>query len=179
MRFVIFGLTVSSSWGNGHATTWRGLLKALHRAGHSITFFERDVPYYAVARDLPAPDFCELVLYDAWADVRPRARRAVAGADVALVTSYCADGLAACRLVLDSAGALRVFYDIDTPVTLAELSAHGIATATGARYLTPDLIPEFDLYLNFTGGPLLHRLRTVWGARRVAPLYCSVDPEVH
>ena len=179
MRFVIFGLTVSSSWGNGHATTWRGVLKALQRAGHSITFFERDVPYYAVARDLPAPDFCELVLYDAWADVVPHARRAVAGADVALVTSYCADGLAACRLVLDSAGVLRVFYDIDTPVTLAELSAHGIATATGARYLTPDLIPEFDLYLSFTGGPLLRRLRTVWGARRAAPLYCSVDPEVH
>ena len=179
MRFVIFGLTVSSSWGNGHATTWRGVLKALHRAGHSVTFFERDVPYYAAERDLPAPAFCELVLYDDWTGVLPRARSALAGADVAIVTSYCADGLAACRLVLDQAGALRVFYDIDTPVTLAELSAQGIATATGARYLTPDLIPEFDLYLSFTGGPLLDQLTTVWRARRVAPLYCSVDPEVH
>ena len=179
MRFVIFGLTVSSSWGNGHATTWRGVLKELHRAGHSVRFFERDVPYYAAERDLPAPDFCELVLYDDWTDVLPRARRAIGEADVAMVTSYCADGLDACRLVLDSAGPLHVFYDIDTPVTLAELSANGIATATGARYLTPDLIPEFDLYLSFTGGPLLRELETVWGVRRTAPLYCSVDPEIH
>lgn len=179
MRFVIFGLTISSAWANGHATTWRGLLKALRRDGHAVTFFEQDVPYYAAERDLPNPDFCELVLYEDWADVLSRARRALAEADVAMVTSYCADGLAACRLVLDSPGPLHVFYDIDTPVTLAELSAHGIATATGARYLTPDLIPEFDLYLSFTGGPMLTRIETVWRARRVAPLYCSVDPEVH
>jgi spore maturation protein CgeB len=179
MRFVIFGLTISSSWANGHATTWRGLLKALRRDGHLVTFFERDVPYYAAERDLPNPDFCELVLYEDWDTVLPRARRALADADVAMVTSYCADGLAACRLVLDGAGPLRVFYDIDTPVTLAELSAHGIATASGARYLTPALIPEFDLYLSFTGGSLLTEIETTWGARRTAPLYCSVDPEVH
>jgi spore maturation protein CgeB len=179
MRFVIFGLTVSSSWGNGHATTWRGVLKALRRAGHQVTFFERDVPYYAAERDLPAPDFCELVLYESWDQVLPRAGRALADADVGMVTSYCADGLAACGLVLASAVPLRVFYDIDTPVTLAELAAHAIATPSGARYLTPDLIPEFDLYLTFTGGPLLEQLATRWRARRVAPLYCSVDPEVH
>src|SRR5215213_5445856 len=117
MRFVIFGLTISSSWANGHATTWRGLLKALRRDGHLVTFFECDVPYYAAERDLPNPDFCELVLYENWDAVLPRARRALADADVGMVTSYCADGLAACRLVLDGAGPLRVFYDIDTPVT--------------------------------------------------------------
>ncbi|MBA2448038.1 MAG: glycosyltransferase [Chloroflexi bacterium] len=179
MRFVIFGLTVSSSWANGHATTWRGLLKALDRDGHATTFFERDVSYYAAERDLPRPDFCQLVLYEDWPAVLPRARQALADADVAIVTSYCADGLAACRLVLGQAGPVRVFYDIDTPVTLAELSAHGVATAAGARYLTPDLIPDFDLYLSFAGGPLLREIETVWGARRAAPLYCSVDPEVH
>lgn len=179
MRFVIFGLTVSSSWGNGHATTWRGLLKELHRAGHHVTFFERDVPYYADARDLPNPDFCDLALYSDWESVLPRARRELAAADVAMVTSFCADGLAAARLVLDQAGPVRVFYDIDTPVTLAELTANGIATKSGVRYLAPDLIPEFDLYLSFTGGPLLREIETRWGARRAAPLYCSVDPEVH
>jgi spore maturation protein CgeB len=179
MRFVIFGLTVSSSWGNGHATTWRGVLKALYRRGHSVTFFERDVPYYAAERDLPVPGFCDLILYENWTEVLPRARAALADADVAMVTSYCADGLAACHLVLDGVAPLRVFYDIDTPVTLAELSAHGVAVATGARYLTPDLIPEFDLYLSFTGGPLLDELETVWRARRAAPLYCSVDTEIH
>ena len=179
MRFAIFGLTVSSAWANGHATTWRGLLKALERDGHGVTFFERDVPYYAAERDLPNPEFCELVLYQDWAEVLPRARRALAEADVGMVTSFCPDGLSASRLVLDSGVPLRLFYDIDTPVTLAELSQHGIATGTGARYLTPDLIPEFDLYLSFAGGPLLRQLETNWGARHTAPLYCSVDPEIH
>src|SRR5579884_381841 len=179
MHFVIFGLTVSSSWGNGHATTWRGLLKALHRAGHRVTFFERDVPYYAARRDLPHPEFCELVLYEDWADALPRARRRLPEADVAMVTSYCADGLAAGDLVLDSGAPLRVFYDIDTPVTLADLEEHGAASSRGSRYLTPELIPGFDLYLSFTGGPALQELRLRWGARRAAPLYCSVDPEVH
>ena len=112
MKFVIFGLTVSSSWGNGHATTWRGLLKALHRQGHQVTFFERDVPYYAQNRDLCAPDFCELVVYEDWQANLPRAKRDLAGADVAIVTSYCADGLAADRLMLDTPGPLHVFYDI-------------------------------------------------------------------
>ncbi len=179
MRFAIFGLTVTSAWANGHATTWRGLLKALKRDGHAVTFFERDVPYYAAERDVPDPDFCELVLYDSWADVRQRARRALADADVGMVTSYCPDGLEAIRLVLEYPELRHVFYDIDTPITLDELSRHGIATARGARYLTPDLIPEFDLYLTFTGGPVLRDLEGVWGARRAVPLYCSVDPEVH
>jgi spore maturation protein CgeB len=96
-----------------------------------------------------------------------------------MVTSYCPDGLEACRLVLDSQAPRRVFYDLDTPITLAELERHGIATSNGARYLTPDLIPEFDVYLSFTGGPLLDQVKSEWGARRVAPLYGSVDPDVH
>src|SRR4051812_1550261 len=143
MRFTIFGLTVSSSWGNGHATTWRGVLKALHRLGHHVTFFERDVPYYASQRDLPDPEWVDLVLYDDWDALVPRARRAVADADVAIVTSFCPDGVAAAELLFYHATGLRVFYDIDTPVTLAELSAHGVATKSGARYLTPALVPEY------------------------------------
>ncbi|MBV8084339.1 MAG: glycosyltransferase [Chloroflexi bacterium] len=179
MHFVIFGLTLSSSWGNGHATTWRGVLKALHRAGHRVTFFERNVPYYAASRDLPDPEFCRLVVYDDWAEALSQARAAIADTDVAIVTSYCADGLAANRLMLDAAGPLRVFYDIDTPVTLAELDQHGIATKSGAQYLTPELMPEFDLYLSFTGGPTLDVLERRWGVRLAKPLYCSVDPEIH
>jgi spore maturation protein CgeB len=179
VRFAIFGLTLSSAWANGHATPWRGILKALARAEHQVTFFENDVPYYREHRDLAEPGFCELVLYPAWQDVLPRARAALAAADVAIVTSYCPDGLAACHLVLDTPRPLRVFYDLDTPVTLAALEAHGLATPHGARYLTPDLIPAFDLYLSFTGGAVLEELRDRWGARRAAPLYGCVDPELH
>ena len=179
MKFVIFGLTISSAWANGHATPWRGVLQGLHRHGHSALFFERDVDYYAAHRDLAAPDFCNLVLYSDWATLAPAARRAVADCDVAMVTSYCPDGLAACRLVLDEPRPLHVFYDMDTPVSLAALARDGLAVASGAHYLTPELIPEFDLYLSFTGGPILETLARCWGARRTAPLYGCVDPEVH
>jgi spore maturation protein CgeB len=179
VRFAIFGLTISSAWANGHATPWRGLLKALHAAGHHATFFERDVTYYAAHRDLPRPAFCDLVLFASWPDVLDRATAVLREADVAIVTSYCPDGLTACQLVLDTPRPLHVFYDLDTPITVAALTAHGVAIPTGARYLTPELIPEFDLYLSFTGGPLLDRLQTDWGARRVAALYGSVDPSVH
>jgi spore maturation protein CgeB len=161
VRIVIFGLTLSSSWANGHATPWRGMLKALARMGHQLTFFERDVPYYRDHRDLAAPGFCQLVLYDAW-DARA-ARQAIQDADIAI----------------DTPGPLHVFYDLDTPVTLAALEQHGVAVPNGAHYLTTDLIPEFDLYLSFTGGAVLDELRQRWGARTVAPLYGSVDPEVH
>ena len=179
MRFACFGLTISSAWANGHATPLRGLLRALHRRGHQVVFFERDVEYYARHRDLARPDFCELVLYADWPSVRRRAAQILHSSDVAIVTSYCPDGLAACRLVLDTPEILHAFYDLDTPVTLAALAADGLAVPSGAHYLTPQLIPEFDFYLSFTGGPVLDTLTHVWGARRSAALCGSVDPEQH
>jgi spore maturation protein CgeB len=179
VRFAIFGLTISSAWANGHATPWRGLLKSLAQQGHRAVFFERDVDYYAAHRDLAEPDFCQLVLYRDWQDIAAQACIALAEADVGIVTSYCPDGLAACRLVLDAPGVLRVFYDLDTPITLRALEENGLAVPGGAPYLTPDLITEFDLYLSFTGGPVLEELKSRWGARRTAALYGSVDPRLH
>src|SRR4051812_30480094 len=123
MKLVIFGLSVSSSWGNGHATLWRGLIRALARLGHSVIFYERDVPYYAEHRDLPYLPEGELRLYTHWDDVAIRASIDLAEADVGIVTSYCADGIAAAALV-QSSPAVRLFYDLDTPVTLEHLK-HG------------------------------------------------------
>lgn len=175
MKFVIFGLTISSSWGNGHATLWRGLCRALGARGHSITFFERDVPYYAEQRDCAWLPDVTLRLYPEWDQATSAAAAAALhNADVAIVTSFCPDGPAAARLALDSRAALKVFYDLDTPVTLGELEQ-------GRRpfYLPASGLGDFDLVLSFTGGPALELLRTRLGARRVAPLYGSVDPEVH
>src|SRR5438045_6935254 len=122
MHFVIFGLTVSSSWGNGHATLWRGLLKAMSRRGHTAIFYERDVPYYSSTRDgWPAPHGVNLRIFDAIETIRPELSRELAGADVALVTSYCPDGPAAAQLIFESHATVRAFYDLDTPVTLAAL----------------------------------------------------------
>lgn len=173
MKLVIFGLTVSSSWGNGHATLWRGLCTALARRGHEVVFFERDVSYYAAHRDLTTLPGGHLVLYPDWDTVAPVARREVAHADVAMVTSYCPDGVPAAELVA-AVPTLGVFYDLDTPVTLDRLDRGDRVPYLGARGLA-----DFDLVLSFTGGRALDALRDRLGARRVAPLYGSVDPAVH
>jgi spore maturation protein CgeB len=174
MRLVIFGLTISSSWGNGHATIWRGLCSALARRGHQVTFFEHDVAYYAAHRDFQNSDQYNLVLYTDWNDVQSCAREAVAGADSAIVTSYCLDALAASDLILDSPVPLRVFYDLDTPITLERLRLDG-----SVAYLPPYGLEPFDLVLSYAGGRALDELRQRLGARRVAALYGSVDPCIH
>lgn len=173
MKLVIFGLTVSSSWGNGHATLWRGLLKALGRRGHHVVFFERDVPYYAGHRDLNELPSGRLVLYRDWDEILPEARRELSDADAGMVTSYCPDGLAATELVLAS-NSTHVFYDLDTPVTLNDLRS-----GKPVEYIGPRGLRDFDLVLSYTGGAALQLLKTELGARCVAPLYGSVDPEVH
>ena len=157
MKLVIFGLTVSSSWGNGHATLWRGLCRALARRGHRVVFFERDVPYYAANRDLTELPGGRLVLYPDWDDVAPaRGARELRDADVAMVTSYCPDGVAATELVLGvRRAACARFYDLDTPVTLARARRRRGGRLLSARAASRD----FDLVLSYTGGAALDELR--------------------
>ena len=174
MKLVVFGLSISSSWGNGHATLWRGLVRALGRRGWTVVFFERDLPYYAGARDLHEIEDGELVLYSDWEEALPMARRHLADADVALVTSYCPDGVVASDLVLCAHRPIRVFYDLDTPVTLSVLERGESITYIGPRGLA-----DFDLVLSYTGGEALDALKSRLGARMVAPLYGHVDPCVH
>jgi spore maturation protein CgeB len=174
MKLVVFGLSVSSSWGNGHATLWRGLIAALGQAGHTVVFFERDVPYYAAHRDLDQLAGGVLVLYPSWTDVRPLALRHLADADAAVITSYCPDAISATTEVLESPVPLRVFYDLDTPVTLARLGA-----GEPVPYIGPRGLADFDLVLSYTGGSALTALEERLGAVRTAPLYGSVDPAVH
>jgi spore maturation protein CgeB len=174
VKLVVFGLTISSSWGNGHATLWRGLCKALIRRGHHVVFYERDVDYYAANRDLSAIPGGRLVLYPDWAEAVPHARRDLRDADAAIVTSYCPDGVAASDLVLASPAEVKAFYDLDTPVTLARIEAGEQVPYIGSRGLR-----DFDLVLSYTGGAALDQLRRRLGARSVAPLYGSVDPDVH
>jgi spore maturation protein CgeB len=175
MRFVVFGLTLSSSWGNGHATLWRGLLKALAQRGHSTLFYEKDVPYYAESRDgWPLPQGVQLRLYDELDSIRAEAIRELAVADVALMTSYCADGDAVSRVVLESGAMAKLFYDLDTPVTLDALNS-----GRPVSYLPAEGLAEFDLVLSYTGGRALDELQSRLGARRVTPLYGWVDPELH
>ena len=172
LKIVIFGLSITSAWGNGHATTFRSLARALHARGHKILFFEKDLEWYASNRDLPNPPFCETCIFQNWKDVLPRARRELRNCDVAMVGSYFPCGLEAIDQLLDSPAPVKAFYDIDTPVTVAQLRESG-----ATDYLRGDQISGFHLYFSFTGGPMLQELEQDFGAQRAVPLYCSVDAE--
>src|SRR3954463_12107899 len=172
MKLVVFGLSVSSSWGNGHATLWRGLIRALGALGHRVVFYERDLPFYAEHRDLPTLVDGELRLYSSWDDMLAQAAADVRDADVAMVTSYCPDGIRATELLLSSATGVRVFYDLDTPITLDRLRR-----GEPVPYLGPDGLAGYDLVLSYTGGSALTQLQRLLGARRGLPPYGSVDPE--
>lgn len=173
LDIVIIGLTLSSSWGNGHATTYRALLKGLADEGHRVLFLERDVAWYANNRDLPHPDFCRLALYDDIPQMIASHGEAIRAADAVIVGSYVPEGAA----VIDAVAALNpacfCFYDIDTPVTLAKL-------ARGEdEFLAPQQIRDFDIYFSFTGGPLLKVIENRYGVRQALPLYCSVDAALY
>jgi spore maturation protein CgeB len=169
-RIVILGLSITSSWGNGHATTYRALVRALAERGHRVLFLERDVEWYAANRDLPEPPYGETALYSSLDELAGQWRDEVRAADCVIVGSYVPEGVAVTHWVLGTAEGVTAFYDIDTPITMASLERGESA------YLLPSDIPRFDLYLSFTGGPTLDRLEQHHGARRARPLYCSFDP---
>ncbi len=169
LDLVFLGLSLSSSWGNGHATTYRALLRGLAECGHRLLFLERDVSWYAAARDLPRPDFCKLELYHTIAELPARYGQRIAAADAVIVGSYVPDGIAVIDWVNRAARGVRAFYDIDTPVTVAALEHDRCA------YLAARQLPKFDLYFSFTGGPVLAYLVNRFGVRRPRALYCAVD----
>jgi spore maturation protein CgeB len=173
MNIVILGLSITSSWGNGHATTFRGLVRELTRNGHQVLFLERDMPWYANSRDLPNPDFCQTELYTSLADLQARFTEQVRAADLVMVGSYVPEGVAVGEWVVQTAQGIKSFYDIDTPVTLAKLAREDY------EYLHPRLIPQYDLYLSFTGGPTLARLEKEYGSPMARPFYCSFDPALY
>jgi spore maturation protein CgeB len=171
LDIVIFGLSITSSWGNGHAATYGALAKALHRRGHEVTFIERDVPWYRDNRDLRVADYCRIELYEELREVPRRFGELVGDADLVIIGSYVPDGATLADWITRRARGVTAFYDIDTPVTLA-----GLDSGT-TPYISAALIPRFDLYLSFTGGPLLTVVEDVYGSPRARVLYCAADIE--
>lgn len=169
LEIMVFGLSITSAWGNGHATTYRALLRALAERGHGVRFFERDMPWYAEHRDLPNPSYARTTLYSSLNELQELFGNEIR-ADLVMIGSYVPEGVRLAQWLLPRAAGLTAFYDIDTPVTVAHLERGD------CQYLSADLVPRFDLYLSFAGGPILDRLRTRFGALRPRPLYCSVDP---
>ncbi|HSG41184.1 MAG TPA: glycosyltransferase [Thermoanaerobaculia bacterium] len=173
LDIVILGLSITSSWGNGHATTYRGLVRELAARGHRVLFLERDQPWYADNRDLPKPPYGKMELYASLEDLKDRFAPAVRRADFVIVGSYVPQGVEVGEWVTETAAGATAFYDIDTPVTLAKLARGDY------EYLTPDLIPRYQAYLSFTGGPTLRLLERRYGSPMARPLYCSFDPQLY
>ena len=173
LDIVILGLSITSSWGNGHATTFRGLVRELDKNGHRVTFLERDVPWYAQNRDLPQPGFCKTILDSDLHNLKKQYAALIQNADLVIVGSYVPEGVAVGEWVTEVAEGVTAFYDIDTPVTLAKIENGDF------EYLHPKLISTYDLYLSFTGGPTLQKLERDYGSPMARPFYCSFDPELY
>jgi spore maturation protein CgeB len=173
LRIVILGLSVTSSWGNGHATNYRGLMRELTARGHNVLFLERDMPWYAQNRDLPEPPYGRTRLYGSLDELCKRYAPEVRGADLVVVGSFVPDGVEVGLWVTRTTRGVTAFNDIDTPVTLAKLERGD------EEYLCESLIPRYDLYLSFTGGPTLRRLEEQYGSPCAKPFYCMVDPSLY
>jgi spore maturation protein CgeB len=173
LDLVFIGLTITSTWGNGHATTYRALLKELRNRGHRITFLERDVPWYSENREFNELPYCDIGLYGSLDELRDRYAERVKRADFVIVGSYVPDGIAVGQWVTATAKKGKAFYDIDTPVTLAALQSDS------CEYLSRGLCHKYDLYLSFTGGPTLAYIEKQLRAPRARALYCSVDPALY
>jgi spore maturation protein CgeB len=174
MKIVIFGLAITSSWGNGHATTYRSLCKALARRGHKIHFVEKNLEWFRDNRDMQHPEFCAVHLYSEWRTSERRLIRLSKDADAIVVGSYFPDAIAATDALIEAGCGPLMFYDIDTPITMSKLRSEG-----RAEYLEGAQIPNFAAYLSFTGGPVLRELEERFGAPLAVPFYCSVDPELY
>ena len=173
MNIVIIGLSITSSWGNGHATTFRGLVRELNKKGHEVTFLERDVPWYASNRDLPHPPFCKTILYKNIEELYGQYAALIRHADLVMVGSYVPEGVLVGEFITSTAQGITAFYDIDTPVTLAKIEKGDY------EYLHPALISRYDIYLSFTGGPTLQRLEKEYGSPMARAFYCSFDPGLY
>jgi spore maturation protein CgeB len=169
VKVVVLGLSITSSWGNGHATNYRGLVRELASRGHEVLFCERDAPRYESTRDLRELRGARLLLYGSLDELAQNAGEQIADADLVIVGSHIPEGVAIAEYVLASTAGRTAFYDVETPETIGKLRA-GVP-----EYLTPELVPRFDLYLSSSGGPSLTALEG-FGARRVIPFYAMVDP---
>jgi spore maturation protein CgeB len=173
MKFALFGLSITSSWGNGHTVTFRALTKALVKRGHDVVFFERDVPWYRSFRDELGPEYGRIELYSSLADLKP-VKKELKNADCIMIGSFVPEGVAVADLLLHQARhACTIFYDLDTPVTLRKLEEQD------EEYISRELISRFDLYFSFAGGAVLDKLAKRFAVQNPIPFWCCVDPESH
>jgi spore maturation protein CgeB len=174
-RIAFYGSSLLSSYWNGAATYYRGLLRALSALGYEITFYEPDILDRQANRDIAPPDWCNSVVYPAEPLGLSGAAAGAARADVVVKASgvgYEDDAILQAVMAQARPGALRVFWDVDAPATLAAMQADADDPLRRA-------LPDLDLVLTYGGGqPVVDAYRKL-GARRCVPVYNALDPETH
>jgi len=174
VKIAFFASSLVSSYWNGAATYYRGLIRALDARGHRVTFFEPDAFERQANRDIADPPWAEVVVYEPTGSAALAAVERARGADVLVKASGVGvlDELLEEALVDAADGAASVFWDVDAPATLARLEA---APEDHLR----TLVPRYDLILTYGGGePVVRRYRDL-GARECVPIYNALDPETH
>ncbi|MCB0310132.1 MAG: glycosyltransferase [Bdellovibrionales bacterium] len=176
LEIAFFGSSLLSSYWNGAATYYRGILKYLHRLGHSITFYEPDAFNRQSYKDFGGVEFAASEVYAAEteADVLAVTKRAQ-GADVVIKASGVGvwdELLEAVVLENKIRGAMVIFWDVDAPATLARVDQDPTDSFR-------QCVPEYDLILTYGGGPEVIRRYGLLGARRCVPIYNALDPETH
>ncbi len=175
MDIAFYGSSLVSSYWNGAATYYRGLIKALAKRGHRVTFFEPDVWDRQAHRDIDPPDWAEVVVYPGTPEgVRSVTRRA-GGFDVVVKTSgvgYADDDLIVETMAAARPDAVRLFWDVDAPATLAEIRA-------ASDHAIRRTLPMLDAVMTYGGGDPVVSAYTGLGARACHPVYNALDPETH
>lgn len=175
MKIAFYGSSLLSSYWNGAATYYRGLLSQLARHGHRATFYEPDAFDRQQHRDIEPPDWCEVRVYPATEEAVRAVIAEAAGADVVVKASGVGvfdDVLLAGTMAAARPGALRVYCDVDAPATLAEIAA-------APDHLLRRVLPELDLVMTYGGGPPVIEAYEGFGAPRCVPIYNALDPATH
>lgn len=175
MKIAFYGSSLLSSYWNGAATYYRGLLRAMAQRGHDIVFYEPDAYDRQKHRDIDAPDWCQVVVYDATPHAMTQAARRAASADVVVKASgvgYEDDALLQAVMANARQGAIRIFWDVDAPATLAEISPQ-------PQHPLRKALSGLDLVLTYGGGdPVVEAYRAL-GAVACRPIYNAHDPDTH
>jgi spore maturation protein CgeB len=175
MKIAFYGSSLVSSYWNGAATYYRGIIRDLARRGYDVTFYEPDAYDRQAHRDIDPPDWCRVVVYPATVDGMKEVAARAAEADIVVKASGV--GVFDNELlesVMDAArpDAIRIFWDVDAAATVAELRS-------GPDHPLHTLLPDLDAVLTYGGGPPIVAAYQSLGARDCRPIYNALDPDTH
>lgn len=169
-----YGSSLVSAYWNGAATYYRGIIRALHRRGYDVTFYEPDAYDRQAHRDIPDPDWARVVVYPATEQGVTAALRKGGGADIVVKTSGVGvfDELLEAGVLNRRAHGLTIFWDVDAPATLDRVNENSADPFNA-------LIPQYDLILTYGGGDPVVKGYSAHGAKQCVPIYNALDPETH